>query len=75
MIQSPAVTSGSFTAAVQFEKLEIHKVFLRFQTFICGKISRWQLLSIKSSVTKPLAKSKKQAYTKEKTGGHWYEVH
>jgi hypothetical protein len=41
MIQSPAVTSGSFTAAVQVEKLEIHKGFLRFQTFICGKISRW----------------------------------
>ena len=24
---------------------------------------------------KPLAKSERQAYTKEKTGGHWYEVH
>ena len=32
MIQSPAVTIGSFTAAVQFEKLEIHKVFLRFHS-------------------------------------------
>ena len=24
---------------------------------------------------KPLAKSERQAYTEEKTGGHWYEVH
>ena len=37
MIQSPAVTSGSFTAAVQFEKLEIHKVFLRFPNLASTK--------------------------------------
>ena len=30
MIKSSAVVSGSFAPTVQFEKLEIHKVFLRF---------------------------------------------
>ena len=33
MIQSPAVVSGSSAAPVQFEKLEIHKVCLRFPNF------------------------------------------
>jgi len=41
MIQSPAAFAGSFAPILRLEKLEIHKVFLRFQTFICGKISRW----------------------------------
>jgi hypothetical protein len=40
MIKSSAVVSGAFAPTVQFEKLEIHKVFLRFQTFIWDKISR-----------------------------------
>jgi hypothetical protein len=33
MLQSPAATDGSFAATLQFEKLEIHKVFLRFSNF------------------------------------------
>jgi len=31
--KSPAAAGGSFTPAVQFEKLEIHPVFLRFPNF------------------------------------------
>ena len=31
--KSPAVDGGSFAPAVQFEKLEIHPVFLRFPNF------------------------------------------
>ena len=33
MMKSSAVLSGSFDPTVQFEKLEIHKVFLRFSNF------------------------------------------
>ena len=32
-MKSSAVLNGSFTPTVQFEKLEIHKVFLRFSNF------------------------------------------
>jgi hypothetical protein len=33
LINSPAVISGSFATTFQFEKLEIHTVFLRFPNF------------------------------------------
>ena len=33
LINSSAVFSGSFVPTIQFEKLEIHKVFLRFPNF------------------------------------------
>ena len=33
MMKSSAVLSGSFDPTVQFEKLEIHTVFLRFSNF------------------------------------------
>ena len=33
MMKSSAALSGSFVPPVQFEKLEIHKVFLRFSNF------------------------------------------
>ena len=39
-MQSPAVVSGSFVSTVQFEKLEIHTVFLRFSNFhLCQNLS------------------------------------
>ena len=44
--KSSAVDDRSFDPTMQFEKLEIHTVFLRFQTFICAKISRHQHLLI-----------------------------
>jgi hypothetical protein len=37
MIQSSAAVSGSFAPTVQFEKLEIHTVFLRFSNFHLGQ--------------------------------------
>jgi len=37
MIQLSAVVSGSFAPTVQFEKLEIHTVFLRFSNFHLGQ--------------------------------------
>ena len=34
------VRAGSFFEMLRFENLEIHKVFLRFSTLPCEKISR-----------------------------------
>ena len=36
-IIASADSSGSFAPILQFEKLEIHKVFLRFPNFILGQ--------------------------------------
>ena len=37
MNESAAVTGGSFAPTMQFEKLEIHTVFLRFPNFYLGQ--------------------------------------
>ena len=37
MFKSSAADSGSFTLTMQFEKLEIHTVFLRFPNFYLGQ--------------------------------------
>ena len=44
--KSTAAAGGSFALTSQFEKWEIHKVFLQFQTSICAKISRHLLFLI-----------------------------
>ena len=46
LIYSPAADAGSFASTFQFEKLEIHKVFLRFPNFnLCQNLSPSALAS------------------------------
>ena len=49
MIQLSAVVSGSFAPTVQFEKLEIHTVFLRFSNFHLGQ--NFSLTTLANSIS------------------------
>ena len=49
MIQSSAAVSGSFAPTVQFEKLEIHTVFLRFSNLHLGQ--NFSLTTLANSIS------------------------